>query len=100
MLTFRTVFQMPHDENIAPIATRDKTIAEVAIIINRTFPITTEASVKDNAVEILKTKVNHVIVAFEEHPKENWYMGGIPFKLHFYFNLVYKIHEKGCTCTI
>jgi 4-oxalocrotonate tautomerase len=30
------------------------------------------------AVEILKTKENHVIVVFEENPKENWYMAGNP----------------------
>ena len=31
-----------------------------------------------SAVEILKTKENHVIVVFEENPKENWYMAGNP----------------------
>ncbi len=31
-----------------------------------------------SAVEILKTKENHVIVVFEENPKENWYMSGNP----------------------
>ena len=30
------------------------------------------------AVEILKTKENHVIVVFEENPKENWFMAGKP----------------------
>ena len=30
------------------------------------------------AVEILKTKENHVIVVFEENPQENWYMAGNP----------------------
>lgn len=30
------------------------------------------------AVDILKTKENHVIVVFEENPKENWYMTGNP----------------------
>ena len=30
------------------------------------------------AVEILKTKENHVIVVFEENPKENWFMAGNP----------------------
>ncbi len=29
-----------------------------------------------SAVEILKTKENHVIEVFEEKPKENWYMSG------------------------
>ena len=28
------------------------------------------------AVEILKTKENHVIVVFDENPKENWFMAG------------------------
>jgi len=31
-----------------------------------------------SAVEILKTKESHVIVVFEENPKENWYMAGNP----------------------
>lgn len=30
------------------------------------------------AVEILKTKENHVIVVFEENPKQNWYVAGSP----------------------
>jgi 4-oxalocrotonate tautomerase len=30
------------------------------------------------AVEILKTKENHVIVVFDEKPKENWFMAGKP----------------------
>jgi 4-oxalocrotonate tautomerase len=30
------------------------------------------------AVEILKTKENHVIVVFDENPKENWFMAGNP----------------------
>jgi 4-oxalocrotonate tautomerase len=28
------------------------------------------------AVEILKTKPDHVIVVFDENPKENWYLAG------------------------
>lgn len=44
---------MLHDENIAPIPTRDKTITDVAIIINWTFPIATEVSVKANVAEII-----------------------------------------------
>ena len=28
------------------------------------------------AVEILKTKAEHVIVVFDENPKENWYLAG------------------------
>ena len=35
-------------------------------------------AITKSAVEILKTKENHVIVVFEENPKENWYMGGNP----------------------
>ncbi len=29
-----------------------------------------------SAVEILKTKESHVIVVFEDNPKENWYLAG------------------------
>ncbi len=32
--------------------------------------------VTDMAVKILKTKVEHVIVVFDENPKENWYLSG------------------------
>ncbi len=28
------------------------------------------------AVEILKTKEEHVIVVFEDNPKENWFLAG------------------------
>jgi 4-oxalocrotonate tautomerase len=35
-------------------------------------------AVTKSAVEILKTKEGHVIVVFEENPKENWYMAGNP----------------------
>ena len=28
------------------------------------------------AVEILKTKPEHVIVVFDENPKDNWYLAG------------------------
>ncbi len=28
------------------------------------------------AVEILNTKENHVIVVFEDNPKENWFLAG------------------------
>ncbi|OLD21412.1 MAG: 4-oxalocrotonate tautomerase family protein [Thaumarchaeota archaeon] len=35
-------------------------------------------AVTKSAVEILKTKENHVIVVFDENPKENWYMAGNP----------------------
>lgn len=30
------------------------------------------------AVDILKTKENHVIVVFDENPKENWFLAGNP----------------------
>ncbi len=35
-------------------------------------------AITDSAVEILKTKENHVIVVFDENPKENWFMAGKP----------------------
>lgn len=30
------------------------------------------------AVRILGTKENHVIVVYEDNPKENWYLAGKP----------------------
>ena len=33
-------------------------------------------AITKSAVEILKTKENHVIVVFEDNPKENWFMAG------------------------
>jgi 4-oxalocrotonate tautomerase len=33
-------------------------------------------AITQSAVEILKTKESHVIVVFEDNPKENWYMAG------------------------
>ncbi|MGQ0606557.1 MAG: tautomerase family protein [Candidatus Nitrosotenuis sp.] len=33
-------------------------------------------AVTKSAVEILKTKESHVIVVFEDNPKENWYLAG------------------------
>lgn len=30
------------------------------------------------AVQILKTKAEHVIVVFDEKPKENWFQSGKP----------------------
>jgi 4-oxalocrotonate tautomerase len=35
-------------------------------------------AVTDAAVQILKTKAEHVIVVFEENPKENWFQTGKP----------------------
>ena len=35
-------------------------------------------AITESAVQILKTKENHVIVVFDENPKENWYMSGKP----------------------
>ena len=35
-------------------------------------------AITDAAVEILGTKPNHVIVVFEDNPKENWFMSGQP----------------------
>jgi 4-oxalocrotonate tautomerase len=33
-------------------------------------------AVTDAAVSILKTKPEHVIVVFEDNPKENWFQAG------------------------
>ncbi len=33
-------------------------------------------AVTDMAVNILKTKPEHVIVVFDENPKENWFLAG------------------------
>ena len=33
-------------------------------------------AVTDAAVEILKTKPEHVIVIFDDNPKENWFQAG------------------------
>jgi 4-oxalocrotonate tautomerase len=33
-------------------------------------------AVTDAAVSILKTKPEHVIVVFDENPKENWFQAG------------------------
>ena len=33
-------------------------------------------AVTQSAVEILKTKSEHVIVVFDENPKENWFLAG------------------------
>jgi 4-oxalocrotonate tautomerase len=33
-------------------------------------------AITKSAVDILKTKENHIIVVFKENPKENWYMAG------------------------
>ena len=35
-------------------------------------------AITKSAVEILKTKESHVIVVFEDTPKENWYQSGNP----------------------
>ncbi len=35
-------------------------------------------AITKSAVEILKTKEEHVIVVFDEKPKENWFMAGKP----------------------
>jgi 4-oxalocrotonate tautomerase len=32
--------------------------------------------ITESAVEILQTKPEHVIVIFDENPKENWYLAG------------------------
>ena len=33
-------------------------------------------AITDAAVNILKTKPEHVIVVFDENPKENWFQSG------------------------
>ena len=33
-------------------------------------------TITKSAVEILKTKEDHVIVVFDENPKENWFLAG------------------------
>ncbi len=33
-------------------------------------------AITKSAVDILKTKETHVIVVFDENPKENWFMAG------------------------
>ena len=35
-------------------------------------------AVTDAAVQILKTKAEHVIIVFEENPKENWFQTAKP----------------------
>jgi len=35
-------------------------------------------AITKSAVDILKTKESHVIVVFDENPKENWFMAGKP----------------------
>ena len=34
------------------------------------------SEITDAAVKILNTKAEHVIVVFDENPKENWYLAG------------------------
>ncbi len=35
-------------------------------------------AITKSAVEILKTKEEHIIVVFDENPKENWFQAGEP----------------------
>ena len=35
-----------------------------------------EKDITKSAVDILKTKEEHVIVVFDENPKENWFLAG------------------------
>ena len=35
-------------------------------------------AVTDEAVQMLKTKPEHIIITYDERPKENWYMAGNP----------------------
>src|SRR5574341_2662530 len=54
---FCNIFQIAHDENIAPVPKRDKTKADVEIISNCTFPITIEINVNTNETEIIITAI-------------------------------------------
>ena len=40
-------------------------------------------AITKSAVDILKTKENHVIVVFEDNPKENWFFGRKPTLIIF-----------------
>ena len=44
-----------------------------------------------SAVEILKTKEEHVIVVFDENPKENWFLAGNQLKTIFLFSFYLQI---------
>ena len=35
-----------------------------------------QKQLQKSAVDILKTKESHVIVVFEDNPKENWFLAG------------------------
>ena len=35
-------------------------------------------AITKSATEILKTKADHVVVVFEDNPKENWFLAGSP----------------------
>jgi 4-oxalocrotonate tautomerase len=35
-------------------------------------------AITDAAVQILKTKAEHVIIVYDENPKENWFISGKP----------------------
>lgn len=35
-------------------------------------------AVTDAAVQILKTKAEHVILVYDENPRENWFQSGKP----------------------
>lgn len=35
-------------------------------------------AITDAAVRILKTKAEHVIVVYDDNPKENWFQAGKP----------------------
>jgi 4-oxalocrotonate tautomerase len=35
-------------------------------------------AVTDAAAQILKTKAEHVIIVYDENPKENWFISGKP----------------------
>lgn len=35
-------------------------------------------AITEAAIQILKTKRKHMIITYNENPKENWYMAGKP----------------------
>ena len=35
-------------------------------------------AITEAAIRILKTKREHIIITYDEKPKENWYMAGEP----------------------
>ena len=57
-------------------------------------------AVTKSAVDILKTKENHVIVVFDENQKKIGLWQENNYKLSFYFIVLTTTHGKNCYCTI